>query len=106
MARAGRKDRGLLIKPDTTGKPMWYVRLWHEGKLGPTYAPWARLALLTGMRQAEQFGMTWQDVDLDRGVVTLPQTKAGVVQYVHLNEEAKTILRGMQAVAEAEAIAD
>jgi len=88
------------------GKPMWYVRLWHEGKEGPTYAPWARLALLTGMRQAEQFGMTWQDVDLDRGVVTLPQTKAGVVQYVHLNEEAKKILRGMQAVADAEAIAD
>src|SRR4051812_36378481 len=32
MARAGRKDRGLLSKADSTGKAMWYVRLWHEGK--------------------------------------------------------------------------
>ena len=32
MARAGRKDRGLLSKPDSTGKPMWYVRLYHEGQ--------------------------------------------------------------------------
>ena len=75
-------------------------------KLGPTYAPWARLAILTGMRQGEQFGLKWQDVDLERGLIALPYTKAGLVQYVHLNEEAKTILRGMQAVSEAEAIAE
>jgi site-specific recombinase XerD len=75
-------------------------------KLGPAYAPWARLAILTGMRQGEQFGLKWQDLDLDRGFITLPDTKAGMVQYVHLNEEAKSILRGRQAVAEAEAIAD
>src|SRR4051812_48077790 len=45
-------------------------------------------------------------VDLDQGFITLPDTKAGMVQYVHLNEEAKSILRGMQAIAEAEATAD
>ena len=32
MARAGRKDRGLLSKPDSTGKLRWYVRLYHEGQ--------------------------------------------------------------------------
>lgn len=32
MARAGRKDRGLLSKPDSTGKLVWYVRLYHEGQ--------------------------------------------------------------------------
>jgi hypothetical protein len=32
MARAGRKDRGLLFKRDSTGKPVWYVRLYHEGR--------------------------------------------------------------------------
>ena len=32
MARAGRKDRGLLSKLDSTGKLMWYVRLYHEGQ--------------------------------------------------------------------------
>jgi hypothetical protein len=38
MARAGRKDRGLLSKIDAAGKPKWYVRLYHEGKdqrIGP-----------------------------------------------------------------------
>ena len=32
MARAGRKDRGLLAKKDSTGKTVWPVRLYHEGK--------------------------------------------------------------------------
>ena len=32
MARAGRKDRGLLAKNNSTGKTVWYVRLYHEGK--------------------------------------------------------------------------
>lgn len=65
--------------------------------LGATYAPWARLAILTGLRQAEQFRLRWKDVDLERGIITLPTTKAGGVQYVHLNEEAKAILRGFDS---------
>lgn len=32
MARAERKDRGLLRKPDLTGKLVWFVRLYHEGR--------------------------------------------------------------------------
>ena len=32
MARAGRKDRGLLMKKDSMDKPLWYVRLYHEGR--------------------------------------------------------------------------
>ncbi|MDC8450520.1 MAG: hypothetical protein LV473_19510 [Nitrospira sp.] len=32
MARAGRRDRGLLSKLDLMGKPIWVVRLYHEGK--------------------------------------------------------------------------
>jgi integrase len=75
-------------------------------KLGPSYAPWARLAMLTGLRQGEQFNLKWTDLDLEQGFITLPDTKAGMVQYVPLSEEAKSILRGMQAIAEAEAIAD
>jgi integrase len=66
-------------------------------KLGSVHAPWARLAILTGLRQAEQFRLQWKDVDLDRGLLTLPATKAGGVQYVHLNDEAKTILRGFDS---------
>ena len=32
MARAGRKDRGLQAEKDSTGKSVWNVRLYHEGK--------------------------------------------------------------------------
>ena len=66
-------------------------------KLGPLYGPWARLAILTGLRQAEQFRLRWKDVDLERGILTLPTTKAGGVQYAHLNEEAKAILRSLDS---------
>src|SRR5437867_9976454 len=32
MARKGRLDRGLMQKRDASGKIVWFVRLWHEGK--------------------------------------------------------------------------
>lgn len=66
-------------------------------KLGSVHVPWARLAILTGLRQAEQFRLQWKDVDLERGILTLATTKAGGVQYAHLNEEAKAILRGFDS---------
>ena len=43
------------------------------------------------MRLSEQFKLRWPDVDLERGLITLPETK-----YVRLNEEAKEILRTWQ----------
>ncbi len=52
-------------------------------------------AILTGMRQMEQFSLKWGDVDLERGLLTLRTTKAGDAQYVYLNEEAKAILQGL-----------
>ena len=65
--------------------------------LGPVYGPWARLAILTGLRQKEQFLLPWKDIDWERGLITLPHTKAGEVQYAYLNEEAKTILRNLDS---------
>src|SRR5215212_4985500 len=32
MARAGRKDRGLLSRINAARDKVWYVRLWHDGK--------------------------------------------------------------------------
>ena len=63
-------------------------------KIGASYAGWVRLAILTGMRQMEQFSLRWEHVDLERGVLTLSNTKAGGVQYVRLNEEAKRLIEG------------
>ena len=57
----------------------------------------ARLAIVTGMRQMEQFSLRWADVDLELGIITLSTTKAGGVQYVTLNDEAKAILRSLDS---------
>src|SRR5689334_18989076 len=80
--------------------------------LGQPYAKCVRLALLTVIRRKEQFSLRRDQVDLVRGVITLPTTKAGV-QYVRLNAEARAILQDLvdeavkaDAVAEAEAIDD
>lgn len=78
-----------------------FLTLEEERKLceaiGITYLPLVRFAILTGLRRGEQFGLRWADVDLDRGVLTLSDTKGGGVQYVHLNEEAKAILRSLNS---------
>ena len=65
--------------------------------IGPTLAPWVRFAILTGLRQREQLTMEWANVDLELGIITLPETKAGGVQYAPLNEEAKEILRDLNS---------
>lgn len=66
-------------------------------KLGAPYGTWMRFAVLTGLRLSEQFSLKWADVDLERGILALLNTKAGHVQYVHLNQEAKAILRGFNS---------
>jgi integrase len=64
-------------------------------KLGASFASWVRLAILTGMRQQEQFTLRWEHVDMQRGVLTLAATKTGGVQYVRLNEEARALLQSL-----------
>ena len=61
--------------------------------IGPVYAPWVRLAILTGLRRGEQLKLTWQDIDFERALCAFQKTKTGGVQYVPLNDEAKAILR-------------
>ena len=64
-------------------------------QLGPIYGPWARLAILTGLRLGEQIRLKWSWINFEQGFITLPSTKAGGVQYVHLNTESQTILRSI-----------
>lgn len=75
-----------------------FLSLEEEAKLcealGPPYGDWVRLAILTGMRQMEQFSLRWEHVDLERGLLTIPHTKAGGTRYVHLNVEGMALLRG------------
>jgi integrase len=52
-----------------------------------------KLAMYTGRRVGELLGAKWTDVDLDKSILTLPQTKAGERQFVYLNEPAAAVLR-------------
>ena len=102
--RDGKLERnpyaGIKLPRVTAGR----TRFLHHGEegmlltaLGAVYGPWARLAILAGLRRQEQFSLRWDQVDWEQGVVTLLKTKAGLIQYVHLNEEAKSILRGLDS---------
>ncbi|MFZ0416917.1 MAG: site-specific integrase [Candidatus Sulfotelmatobacter sp.] len=46
------------------------------------------VALHTGMRPSEQYGLTWDRVDLLRQHVTIPKSKNGKVRHVRLNSAA------------------
>ena len=90
----------VMTQPEPEGR-LRHLSLDEEAKLmaalGPVYGPFARLAILTGLRQKEQFTLQWKDVDLERGVLTLSETKAGQVQYVPLSQEARTLLRDLNS---------
>jgi integrase len=51
------------------------------------------LALSTGMRQGEIMGLTWDDVDLHRGRITLHETKNGERRVVPLVGKAMELLK-------------
>ena len=63
--------------------------------IGQPYDTWIRLAILMGLRQSAQFWLRWADIDLDRGLSTLPDTKPRSVHYVHMMEEAKALLTSL-----------
>ncbi|PIQ88729.1 MAG: hypothetical protein COV72_06610 [Candidatus Omnitrophica bacterium CG11_big_fil_rev_8_21_14_0_20_42_13] len=50
------------------------------------------VALNTGMRKGEIFGLKWYDVDFERGIIHLLNTKNGEKREVPMNEQAKTAL--------------
>jgi integrase len=51
------------------------------------------LALSTGMRQGEIMGLTWDDVDLHQGRITLLETKNGEIRVVPLVGKALSLLK-------------
>jgi len=55
------------------------------------------LAVNTGMRQGEILSLTWQAVDLTKGIITLRETKNGEIRFVPLNSTAKGILLHLRA---------
>ncbi len=61
--------------------------------------PFIEFAIVTGMRQANQFGLTWKQVDLEHGVLQLPHVKGDKSLTLPLTPRAVELLREQRARA-------
>ncbi len=52
------------------------------------------LALFTGMRRGSLFNLKWQDIDFERGFITLRDPKSGKDDIIPLNDQARSVLEG------------
>ena len=59
------------------------------------HLPEFEIAMMTGMRQGEQFVLTWDRVDLDNAAVRLQKTKNGKPRFVRLNSRALTVMKAL-----------
>jgi integrase len=53
----------------------------------------ALLSMHTGLRAGEIFSLTWADVDLEQGLLTLRDTKSGRTRYAYITEAVKRMLQ-------------
>jgi len=51
-----------------------------------------RLALFTGMRRGELFRLQWNDIDFQKGFITIRNPKGGIDQKIPLNNSARKVL--------------
>jgi integrase len=69
-------------------------------QLHPRHEAEFDLALHTGMRRGEQFGLRWQDVDLKRGIITIPRSKHGEVRHIQMNSVARAALQTLRQLGD------
>jgi site-specific recombinase XerD len=62
----------------------------------PDHLPEFVVALHTGMRPSEQYGLTWDRVNLPQQHITIPRSKNGKTRYVRLNSAAVGALKSLQ----------
>lgn len=66
--------------------------------LGEPYGLWVRFAILTGLKQSEQFTLRWRDVDLNRSTLMIPHQQTGAVVALSLSSSAVAVLRELRRV--------
>ncbi len=62
----------------------------------PEHLPEFDIALNTGMRPSEQYGLTWDRVDLTRKIITIPKSKNGRTRHIPVNSVAVAAFRALQ----------
>lgn len=81
-------SRKRFLQPDEA--PKFFQALVEEKN--ETLRDYILVSLFTGARQANVLAMRWEDINLDRSVWRIPETKAGEPQDVALSPEALAIL--------------
>lgn len=64
-------------------------------KISPNIYNIVLLALDTGMRAGEIFSLTWAEINLDKGMLTLRNTKSGKTRPAFLTDRAKDMLESI-----------
>lgn len=55
-----------------------------------------KFTLFTGLRRSELFKLTWDDVDFERGIITLREPKGGKTQTLPVSPQALEVLRSLE----------
>jgi integrase len=58
-----------------------------------------KFALFTGLRRGELFKLQWDDVDFDRGMITLRDPKSGKTENIPVSVEALNVLKALDVVS-------
>jgi integrase len=62
-------------------------------------AAFVKFTLLTGMRRGELFKLTWDDIDFERGMVTLREPKGGKTQTIPVSPLALDVLKSLEVTS-------
>ncbi len=62
----------------------------------PEHMPELEIALNTGLRLSEMYGLTWENVNLSQRVLTVPRSKNGEMRHVPINSAALCALRELR----------
>jgi integrase len=65
--------------------------------IGEEQWPLVAFALHTGLRQSEQFGLRWQDVDFATGIITIERSKHGGAHRLPMNDHVRDLLRSRES---------
>lgn len=99
ITRFDEKSRERFLQADEL--PAFFDALNEEPN--PTIRDFFLVAILTGARRSNVLAMRWEEINLDRATWTIPETKSGDSQIIHLSGEAVRILRERRETEEAKA---